>query len=537
VRTGSLIQDTQYEDAVNPLSARRIARAFRHAGMGALLGAVPFLISILMRPAYRSPYLFAYPAVVLSAWVWGLSGSIACAAVSGFLIEYFIFAAGNVNLAPSANGWVFREFVFLAGSLMVGVLTRSAARQRQRIATANLNQRLQLAHAEADAAIEKSRATELALENEVRSKLALDGANVGLWEWEIGAPESRWSDGFCRLHGLEPGTPINSKVRRQCVYPEDFDRVEQAVENAIAEAASFHEEYRVRLPAGEIRWVACQGAALTNPDGNVIKISGFGGDVTRRKLADLALLHNEKMAVAGRLIATIAHEINNPLDAAMNILFLIRSGVTQEEQAALLEEAALQLERISQISRHTLNFSNPSHRASLCRPSVLVDETMRLLIPKLRLAEIDVSTEVRGDSEFYCERREIQQILTNIINNAIEATRGPGRLHIRIADSVHWHRRTQPGVRITVADTGSGMTRDVMHRISEPFFTTKQDTGTGLGMWVARELIQKQSGDISIRSTTTPPHRGTTVSLFIPFAIEPAQAVATPPAAQSQPAL
>ena len=180
--------------------------------------------------------------------------------------------------------------------------------------------------------------------------------------------------------------------RRKNVHPEDFDRVEAAVLWAIAEGGTFHEEYRVLLPGGGVRWVACQGTSITDSDGKVIKMSGFGGDVTRRKLADLALLHNEKMAVAGRLIATIAHEINNPLDAAMNILFLIRSGVTQEEQAALLEEAGLQLERISQISRHTLNFSRASHRASLCKPSVLVDETLRLLVPKLRLAQIEITT-------------------------------------------------------------------------------------------------------------------------------------------------
>jgi PAS domain S-box-containing protein len=502
--------------------------------MGALLGAIPFVLSIMMPPAFRAPYLFAYPAVVLSAWVWGLPASVACAAVSGFLIEHFIFAAGNVNLTASSTGWIFREFIFLAGSLMVGVLTRSAARQRERIATANLNQRLELAEVQAAIAEEKSRATELALENEVRSRLALDGANVGLWELDIPTQKSTWSHGFYRLHGREPGEPVDYEGRRKNIHPEDFDRVEAAVLRAIAEGAPFHEEYRVLLPDGGVRWVACQANPIKDSDGNVIKMSGFGGDVTRRKLTDLALLHNEKMAVAGRLIATIAHEINNPLDAAMNILFLIRSGVTEEEQTALLEEAGLQLERISQISRHTLNFSRASHRASLCKPSDLVDETVRLLVPKLRLAQIEITADVRADSEFYCERREIQQILTNIVNNAIEATRGPGRLVIRIADSVDWRRRTQPGIRITIADTGSGMTRDVLRRISEPFFTTKQDTGTGLGMWVVRELVQKQSGTISVRSTTSESHRGTTVSLFIPFAID---VVPTAPAVPSQPAL
>lgn len=517
--------------------ASRITRALVHAVYGGLLGTVPLLVSLWMEPSHRSPYLLAYPAVILAAWIWGLPAAVACAAVSGALMEYFIFATGTITLTPIPNGWEFRESIFLAGSVMVGALTRSAAHQRQRSATANLNQRLQLAEAEAAAASEKARATELALENEVRSQMALDGANVGLWEWDIPTQKSKWSHGFYRLHGLRSGVPVNRDVRRKCVHPEDFDRVEATIYRAIAMGGAFVEEYRVLLPSGRVRWIACQGAAVKGPDGKVIKISGYGGDVTRRKLADLALLHNEKMAIAGRLIATIAHEINNPLDAAMNILYLLRSGIPEEEQTGLLDEANLQLERISQISRQTLNFSRASLRIALCKPSALIDETLRLLGPKLRLAQIDVATEVRVDSNFYCERREAQQILTNIVNNAIEAMQGPGKLRIRIADSVEWKHRKHRGIRITIADTGAGMPPDVLKRISEPFFTTKEGTGTGLGMWVVHELIKKQNGSITISSSTARSHHGTAVSLFIPFAVDPVSAFPTAPAAESQPAL
>ena len=266
-------------------------------------------------------------------------------------------------------------------------------------------------------------------------------------------------------------------------------------------------------------------------------MTGYGGDVTRRKLADQALLHNEKLAIAGRLIATIAHEINNPLDAAMNMVYLLRHGVPPDEQAVLLDETRLQLERISQISRQTLNFSRASVRAALSKPSALVDEALRLLRPKLRLAQIEVATEVRADSEFYCERREAQQILANILNNAIEATPGPGRLRIRIANSVDWRRRPHHGIRITIADTGTGMSRDVLERISEPFFTTKDGTGTGLGMWVVRELIKKQNGTLTISSSTATSHHGTVVSLFIPFDVDPAAGTPAASAIENQPAL
>lgn len=535
VGAGHVVRDPLEERTSH--SASPVLRTLLHACYGALLGTTPVLVSLMMQPQHRSPYLLAYPAVILAAWVWGLPASVACATVSGALIEYFIFETGRIQLLPAPFGWGFREIIFLAGSIMVGVLTRSAALQRQESATANLNQRLRLAEAEAAVATEKAIASELALENEVRAQLALDGANVGLWEVDIAAQKSTWSDGFYRLHARQPGGPVDREGRRENVHPDDFERVEAAVLRAIAERATFHEEYRVLLPGGGVRWVACQGTSVMDVDGNVIRMTGYGGDVTRRKLADEALLHNEKMAIAGRLIATIAHEINNPLDAAMNMIYLLRHGVPEDEQAVLLDETRLQLERISQISRQTLNFSRTSIRATLCKPSALVDEALRLLGTKIRLAQIDVATEVRGDSEFYCERREVQQILANILNNAIEAMEGAGRLRVRIANSVDWRRRQHHGVRITLADTGCGMSRNVLRRIAEPFFTTKDGTGTGLGMWVVRELINKQNGTMSVSSSTAESHRGTVVSLFIPFAVDPSAAHHDDPAMESQPAL
>src|SRR5580698_3487276 len=101
-----------------------------------MLGTLPLIVSVLMRPSNRSPYLLAYPAVILAAWVWGLPASVACAAVSGLLIEHYIFQTHQIALSPIPNGWVFRETIFLGGSLMVGALTRSAARQRQESVTA-----------------------------------------------------------------------------------------------------------------------------------------------------------------------------------------------------------------------------------------------------------------------------------------------------------------------------------------------------------------------------------------------------------------
>jgi PAS domain S-box-containing protein len=499
-----------------PLSSGRQPKAIFSALFGALLGIAPYSASLLMSPSHRSPYLLAYPAVILSAWIWGLPGAVACASVSGAIIEHFIFTARQIDVAPSATGWMARLFMFLAGSILVGVLTRSAARQRERIATASFQQKLALVEAERRAANEREQAAELRLENEVRSHMALDGANAGLWERELIRNESNWSTGFSRLHGLAHDGIVNYDVWRSRVHPEDIDSIEKEIRRAISEVGTFDSEYRVALPDGEVRWVACQGKVSAGPDGNAVKMMGYCGDVTRRKLADLAILKHEKLAVAGRLSASIAHEVNNPLEAVTNLLYLLRSGTLDQQQTAYLDEAMQQVRRISQVASQTLKFSRSSNRNASCKPSELIENTLQFLRPKLQTAQVELSTEIRQDPQFSCSPGEIQQVIVNLINNSIEAMAGPGKIRIRAGVSLDWSNRARRGVRITVADTGSGMSRETSRRMREAFFTTKEGTGTGLGMWIVSELVDKHGGKLSVSSSMHPDHHGTVLSLFLP---------------------
>jgi hypothetical protein len=204
---------------------------------GALLGVVPYVASVLMSLSHRSPYLLAYPAVILSAWIWGLPGAVACASVSGAIIEHFIFTARQIDVAPSVTGWMARLFMFLAGSLLVGVFTRSAAQQRERVATTSFQQKLALAEAEGRAANEREQAAELRLENEVRTQMALDGANAGLWERDLIRNESKWSTGFSRLHGLAHDGNANYEVWRSRVHHEDINGIERLMTELIRQRA------------------------------------------------------------------------------------------------------------------------------------------------------------------------------------------------------------------------------------------------------------------------------------------------------------
>jgi signal transduction histidine kinase len=509
---GKEVGTFSHQSATPPLLLRQLRSAF----CGALTGLSPIAVSMLMSPAHRSPYLLAYPAVIFSAWVWGLPGSLGAAVVAGACTEHFIFGTRQIDLSPIPHGWLFRESAFVFGSIFVGVLTRSAALQRERSATANLTQKLALANAERMMTAERERAAELALENEVRTSMALDGANAGVFEWDLATQRSRWSSGFYRVHGLPPGSDPSLDAWRSRIHPEDADRVDAEIRRAIAEFGAFSAEYRVIMPNGTVRWIESQGKCMPAERGAGVRVSGYCGDVTRRKLADFALLQNEKLAVAGRLSASIAHEVNNPLEAAMNLVYLAGQSAADSEVREYLGEATQQLERVSQITHQTLLFSRSTTRMSSCRPSTLLEATLRLLGPKLRMAGVEVATEIRYDPDFACSSGQLQQVFTNVLNNAVEALDANGRIRIRVSRAKSWSRNGLEGLRITIADTGSGMSLDTLSRMREPFFTTKEGTGTGLGMWVVFELIEKQRGTVRVRSRMGAECHGTAISIFLP---------------------
>jgi len=478
-----------------------------------------------MPPSHRSPYLLAYPAVVLAAWLWGTAGAVSCAAIAGAVLEHYIFSARQINLSPASTAWITREIFFIAGSLMVGLLTRNAALQREKIAASAWEIEVRGLRAEKAAEVAKKQAAELLLENEARAHMALDGANAGIFEWDVIRNSSKWSDGFYRLHGLEPGGPASYEVWRQQVHPDDIDRVETELGRALASIGTYFCEYRIRSTNGDLRWIACEGNVAAGPDEKAALMRGFCGDITRRKLSEAALLQTEKLAVAGRLSASIAHEVNNPLEATLNLLYLLRTGVCGQEYQEYLDLAVQQLDRVSQITKQTLRFSRAASRSTVCHPEELVEGTLRLLRAKLQLGSIEVSVEASSNSRFACAPGEIQQVLTNLINNAVDATKGPGRLRIRIADSVDWKTRTRSGIRISIGDTGSGMPPDTRNKLFEPFFTTKGDFGNGLGMWVVQQLLEKYGGCISVSSSLSPMHHGTVMSLFLPSEVQPKEIV------------
>jgi len=243
--------------------------------------------------------------------------------------------------------------------------------------------------------------------------------------------------------------------------------------------------YPVRTSSNAVRWV---GAVIV--------------DTTQRRNSEDALRKTEKLAAAGRLAASIAHEINNPLEAVTNLLYLIRlHDSLSPETRHYVDLAQHEVARVSEITQQTLRFYRQSTLPITAKVSELMDSVLTLHQGRVTSLQIEVTRFYEPDVELFCFAGELRQLFANLIGNSLDAMMpGPGRLALSVQRSHSWHDPNVEGVRISVADTGSGMSEEVRSRIFEPFFTTKEATGTGLGLWVSAEIVRKHHGTIHIRS-------------------------------------
>ncbi len=253
-------------------------------------------------------------------------------------------------------------------------------------------------------------------------------------------------------------------------------------------------------------------------------------DASDRKRGEEALRKTEKLAATGRLAASIAHEINNPLEAITNLLYLLSNHADLQEPArSYVEMAEHEVRRISEITQQTLRFYRQSTLPARANLAELLDSVLSLHQGRLRNLGITVEKRYDSNTNLYCFAGELRQVFANLIGNAIDAMQQGGRLVLRARRSRDWSNPERLGVRFQVADTGSGMSPDVQKHIFEPFFTTKEITGTGLGLWVSSEIVVKHKGSIRVRSH---PERdggpsGTIFELFFPDELGPAAAVET----------
>jgi signal transduction histidine kinase len=242
-------------------------------------------------------------------------------------------------------------------------------------------------------------------------------------------------------------------------------------------------------------------------------------DISSRLHAEEALRKTEKLAAAGRLAASIAHEINNPLEAVTNLLYLLERQPSLDETAhGWVRSAQHEIERVSAITQQTLRFYRQSTRPVRASLPELLDSVLTLHRGRINTLQVECRRRYSG-GELLCLTGELRQLFANLIGNGLDAMRpGGGRLYVRVADTYDVKDIGLRGIRVTVADTGCGMSVEVRRRMFEPFFTTKEATGTGLGLWVGAEIMQKHAVRLRIRSREAGADSGggTVFTLFFP---------------------
>jgi two-component system NtrC family sensor kinase len=240
-------------------------------------------------------------------------------------------------------------------------------------------------------------------------------------------------------------------------------------------------------------------------------------DAIENQKAAKALMQSEKLAAVGRIASSMAHEINNPLEAVTNLLYLSRQKAGDDaELESWLDQADQELRRISIIANQTLRFHRQASKPQAITCLSLFSETLNVYESRIRNAGIVVEKRKRANEPVECFEGDIRQVLSNVVSNAIDAMPMGGRLIVRSREGRDWQTGRR-GLILTVADTGTGISDETQQRIFEAFFTTKGIGGSGLGLWISADIMRRHEGTITIRSSQRCGHKGTAVSLFIPF--------------------
>ena len=347
-------------------------------------------------------------------------------------------------------------------------------------------------------------------------ELAAETAGVGTWHLSIPGRELESSPKCKEVFGFSPEDPFTYEDFLALLHPDDRFTVEAAVEHALDPSGTgiYEIDYRIVRRDGAIRWVGGKGKAFFEERDGEWVVTRFIGTVLdrteRRKIQD-ALIEAERLATTGRLAASIAHEIRNPLAAVLNLLYLIRFEPSEEVRSGYIQVAETELARVSDIASNTLRFYQDRSGPTSFDIGELMQSALVLLRGKILASKVKVETKIPSGILVSAIQGEIRQVIVNLIGNALDAMPGGGRLILRTREFMN-HRTGKLCVRVTIADTGYGMSREVQSRIFEAFYTTKGSAGNGLGLWLSLEIMKKCGSSMQVRSAVD---RGTVFHLSL----------------------
>jgi PAS domain S-box-containing protein len=303
----------------------------------------------------------------------------------------------------------------------------------------------------------------------------------------------------------------------ELVYPGDLATTLKIWNHSIATGEPYLNEFRLRRKDGMFRYFLARAVPFRNDRGEIERWIGSLTDTHEQKLAEDALRKSEKLATAGRFAASIAHEINNPLAGVTNALFLaLQDSSLKAETKSYLQMAEEELRRVAQITTQTLRFHRQSNSPAPTDMSDIVDSVLGLFGQRLASKGIRVRAECERGAVANCLGDEMRQVVANIVGNAMDAMPHGGSLRVRVRRTRSWTEERAACVAIVIGDSGQGISPTVMERIFEPFVSTKEATGIGLGLWVSNGIVRKHGGTIRVRSRADAQPTGTVFRVMIP---------------------
>ncbi len=431
---------------------------------------------------HQDPFVIFILAVVFIARFFGFGPAVLCTFSSALVLDYFVFRS-RLGIAFSQN-----ELQRVSVFILISVLVAGLARQRSRAET---------------------------LADEVRQQLAaiVTSSEDAIVSFTVDGIVTSWNRGAETLYGYSAAEIIGRPI--SVLVPPD--RLEEFGNNM----ARLNREERVgsyqteRLDKNGTRLtVLLSVSPLRNEEGKLVGASAIARDVGAQKRTEEALRRNERLATAGRLTAAIAHEIKNPLEALTNLVYLARRDANGRDEYLRLAEQ--EIGRLDSIAQQALGFVREGASPEPLDTGKILEEVVQLYLRKLQAKHIALDKRCGEQLEILGYPGELRQLFSNLILNAMESMKTGGRLRLRVARAHEWSSSGRPGVRITIADTGSGIKATDMPHIFEPFYTTKKDGGTGLGLWLAYGIVQKHAGWMRVMSRTTSGNSGTVFAVFLP---------------------
>lgn len=456
-----------------------------------VITGIALLLWMLWPVMHADPFVIFIAAVIISARFFGFVPAVVCTALSALTLDSLLSPPGpDMSVSnPDAE----RLIVFI----VVSVITAGLARKRSQAET---------------------RA------GEMRNRMAaiVESSDDAIVSTTITGNITSWNTGAQTLYGYSEEEALGRHIAFLAPIEKARDVSRNLARVRTGEHITNYQTEHLRKDGGRV--LVQISISPLRRDQIVVGMSAIVRDITAEKQAADLLRKNEKLSTAGRMAATLAHEINNPLEALGNLLYLARHSPSKCEEYLRLAEK--EVERISTVTRFALGFVRESHAPVFVNVPEMIDQILSLYSAKLSSAGVTVETKYGPGANIQGYSGELRQLFANLLINSVDAMKKGGKLRIHVFNSHAWSDGGQNGVRISIADTGSGIQPAQMAHLFEPFYTTKQDLGTGLGLWISQGIVQKHGGFIRVRSRASRADSGTVFNIFLPRTIAAPQAAA-----------